>query len=582
MKTICGETIPGAFFKAAEKFSKKNALLYKKEGVYFPVSYGELAQKIKNLAGALQKLGVGKKDGVAILSENRPEWVMADMASLLIGAVTVPLHSTLSPKAIGNIIKHSKAKVLIVSNSNLLHKVLSEKKGLDCLKKIIFLEKLAETEQQTLKGKIFHLKSVLGHNGKEPCKEPFLDPDDVCTVIYTSGTTGNPKGVALTHNNILSNIEAIQEAVPVKETDMFLSFLPLSHILERTTGYYLPLFFGATIAYAENIKQLSQNLREVAPTVLISVPRIFEKFHDGVWDKVNASSALKKRIFKWALRQKRGTVGWFVADILAFKSVRKKIGGKLRLAVSGGASLSENLGKFFLKMGILIIEGYGLTETSPVVSVNRENDFKFGTVGKAVARTKIKISPAKEILVKGPGVFSGYFRDKKNTKAAFDKDGWFNTGDAGFIDDKGFLTVIGRKKEMFVLSGGKNVWPEPVENRLNNDKFILQSFVFGNKRKFVSALIAPDWQEVEIWLKKNNLPMEDREKLIKNPAVSAVFKERIETKINPHLSDFEQVKKFKLLLSAFSQENDELTPTLKLRRHIIEKHHQKEIESLYE
>lgn len=573
--------IPEVFFETAERFSKKTALLYKKEGAYFPITYKELLNNVKIFASSLKKLGIGKGDKVAILSENRPEWVIADLATQSMGGVTVPLHTTFSPVAVSSVLNHCRAKILVVSGSDLLRKAILLEKKLKYLQKIIFLNKLADIEKETFKKDIFHWKTIMARNKGESFEKVFLDPEDICTIIYTSGTTGNPKGVPLTHENILSNVRAVNEIVPVRESDVFLSFLPLSHVLERTVGYYIPILSGATIAYAENIKQLPANFREIMPTVLISVPRVFEKFCDALWDKVNAFSPLKKKIFSWAIKQKRGTVGYAVSDFFFFRKIRKKFGGRLRLAISGGASLSENLAKFFYKIGITIIEGYGLTETSPVISANAEKDFKFGAVGKPISGTKVKIGEDKEILVKGSSVFQGYYRNKKNTAEVFDKQGWFHTGDMGFIDGQGFLTIIGRKKEMLVLSGGKNVWPEPIENLLNNDKFISQSIILGNKRKFVSALIVPDWQEVKIYLKEKNLPLKEHYHLIKDPAVLSVFQKRIDEKINPNLSDFEKIKKFRLLPSEFSQENDELTPTLKLRRHIIEKHYGREIESLY-
>jgi long-chain acyl-CoA synthetase len=257
------------------------------------------------------------------------------------------------------------------------------------------------------------------------------------------------------------------------------------------------------------------------------------------------------------------------------------MGGRLRLTISGGASLNENIGKFFSKIGITVLEGYGLTETSPVIAANREGDFKFGTVGKIVPGVKVKITDQKEVLVKGPNVFKEYFKNKEQTKNAFDKDGWFYTGDLGFLDKQGFLTIIGRGKEMIVTSGGKNVWPEPIENLLNNDKFISQSMVIGEKRKFISALIVPDWQEIEIYLKEQNLALKEHDKLIKDEALLNIFQKRIDEKINPNLSEVEKIKKFRLLPQEFSQEQEELTPTLKLRRHIVEKHYQKTIEDMY-
>ncbi len=574
-------TIPEVFLEIAANSLKKTALLHKKEGVYFPVSYKELLSKVKIFGAALQKFGIKKGDKVAILSENRPEWVVSDLAVMLIGGVSVPLHSTFNANAICQILNHSEAKILIVSNSILLNKVLLFQRDFLYLEKIIFLDKLTEAEKQNSTIKIFSFRALLEHSKDDLHDDVLLEADDSCTIIYTSGTTGHPKGVVLSHRNILSNVEAIIQLIPLKKGDTFLSFLPLSHVLERTVGYYVPILHGATIAYAENVKRLSHNLKEIMPTVLISVPRVFEKMHDSIWDKINAGHPLKKKLFQWALRQKRGTVRYFLADLLVFRQIRGRLGGRLRLTVSGGASLSRHLGQFFYNIGMVIIEGYGLTETSPIISTNRPKEVKFGSVGKVIPGVKLKINDKKGILVKGPNVFLGYFKDEVATRAMFDAEGWFMTGDLGFMDKQGYVSIIGREKEMFVLSGGKNVWPEPIESMLNEDKFILQSIVVGNKQKFVSALIVPDWQEIEIYLKKQNMPLVSRDKLLKNPAILEIFTRRIEEKINPILSDIEQVKKFKLLASQFSQENEELTPTLKLRRHIIERHYEKEIEDLY-
>ncbi len=576
------KAIPEVFFETAKKYPNKPALLYKKEGVYFPIKYKELSKRIMAVASAFQNLGLEKNDKVAILSENRPEWVIADLATMFLGGVVAPLHATFNTRAICNVLNQCRAKILVVSNNELLNKVLLCQKKLKRLKKIIFLEKLAASQKEMLGSKVLSWKAIVSQNQDKECEKIFLDPDEVCSIIYTSGTTGKPKGVCLTHRNFLSNVEAVNEIVPVKENDVFLSFLPLSHVLERMAGYYMPITFGATIAYAESAKELVQNLKEVKPTVMISVPRVFEKFHDAVWDKVNASSPLRKKIFKWALRQKKDTFLYKIADYLAFKKIKQQMGGRLRLTISGGASLNENIGKFFSKIGILILEGYGLTETSPVISANQENDFKFGTVGKVIPGVKVKITDNKEILVKGPNVSQGYFENKKETKQAFDKEGWFLTGDLGFLDKQGFLTIIGRGKEMIVTSGGKNVWPEPIENLLNNDKFISQSIVLGNCQKFISALIVPDWQEVKIYLKEKGAALEEHDKLTKNPYLLSIFQERLDKKINPNLSENEKIKKFKLLPQEFSQEQEELTPTLKLRRRIIEKHCQKTIESMYQ
>lgn len=574
------KTIPELFFETAKKFSKREALLVKKDGVYSPITYKELSEKVKNFAAALKQLKIKKDDKVAILSENRPEWVISDLGAMSIGAIVVPLHTTFSLKAICNVLNHSKSKIIIVSNADLFKKILDFQKKLPFLNKIIFLEDPMPALEKISKKKIFKWEELLAQGAGKKLVSVPLSPERVCSIIYTSGTTGVPKGVMLTHNNFLSNVFAVNEAIPIKENDIFLSFLPLSHVLERLAGYYTPLLFGATIAYAGSVKQLSQNLKEVKPTILISVPRVFEKFYDAIWDKIKNSSLIKRKLFLWALKQKKNSLKYCIAESLVFRKIRKQLGGRLRLTVSGGAPLNENIARFFFKIGILILEGYGLTETSPVVTVNRENDFKFGTVGKPLSKVEVKISSEKEILVRGPNVMKGYFKNSTETKNAIDGEKWFHTGDLGFIDKDGFLTVIGRKKEIIVTSYGKNIWPEEIERELNHDYFISQSIVIGDNRKFISSLIIPDWGGITSFLKEGDLTPEIKEKLIKDPKFLDIYKERIEA-FNQNLSNYEKIVKFKLLVNEFSQEKEELTPTLKLRRHIIEKHYQKEIKEMY-
>ena len=574
------KTIPEIFFQTAEKFSKKPALLAKESGVYFSYTFEQIAKKVKIFANALLDLGIQKGERVVILSENRPEWAIADLGIMSIGAITVPLHPTFNPKAICNVLNHSEAKVVVVAGTDLLVKVLLFQRELPFLEKIIYVEQLNNDLKKISEKKILNWSDLVDRAEFKDFIPKNLNSEDICTIIYTSGTTGNPKGVMLTHKNLLENLEAVKRAVPIKASDIFLSFLPLSHVLERLAGYYVPLLTGASIAYAENAKKLPQNLKEIKPTILISVPRIFEKFYDVIQAKIASSSAFKQNFFHWALRRKDNGFSHWLADHLIFKKIRNQLGGRLRLTVSGGASLNKKIAKFFLKIGILILEGYGLTETSPVISVNRENDFKFGTVGKVLNNIKVKISSEKEILIQGPSLMKGYYKDLAETQNVIDKDNWFHTGDLGFIDQDGFLTIIGRKKEMIVTSGGKNVWPEVIEKEINHDLYISQSMVVGQNRKFISALIVPDWEKVKKFLKSKNLLVKDPEELIKSPEILNLFEERIEL-INKNFSHFEDIVKFKLIVNEFSQEKEEMTPTLKLRRQFIEKHYQREIEEMY-
>ncbi len=575
------ETLPEIFYKTSEKFPDKTAFRYKEEGIYYSLSYKEAKKIIESFAIGLQSLGIKKGDKIALFSENRPEWAFTDLGAQITGAVLVPLHTTLNPRAIGNLINHCEAKILVVSGSELLNKVLIIQQELKNIEKIIFIEELEQEIKNICKKDIIGWEEFLKESEGKELKKVDLNLEEICTIIYTSGTMGEPKGVMLSHNNFISDARAVTEVIPISERDTFLSFLPLSHVLERLAGYYTAIMHGSTIAYAESINTLADNLKEIKPTILISVPRVFEKFYDKVWDKIEDSSKMRREMFLWALKQNGKSIKNKIADQLVFSKIRKQLGGRLRFAVSGGASLNKRIAKFFQKeVGIDILEGYGLTETSPVVSVNRVEDVRLGTVGRALPGVEVKISPEKEILVRGPNVMKGYYRNEELTDEVIDKEGWFYTGDLGFIDQDGFLTVIGRKKELIVTSGGKNVWPEEVENEINHDAFVSQSMVLGHKRKFVSALIVPDWQEVKEYLLDHNLSVKDPDLMIKDENIVSLFEKRIK-KINEHLSRPEQVKKFKLLDEEFSQKKEELTPTLKLRRHIIEKYYRKEIEEMY-
>jgi long-chain acyl-CoA synthetase len=409
----------------------------------------------------------------------------------------------------------------------------------------------------------------------------WADASTIASIVYTSGTTGIPKGVMLTHANFVSNARAALEAIPITEHDIFVSFLPLSHVFERAAGYYVPLVCaGACIAYAENPKVLQENLREVRPTVLIAVPRLFEKLHDTIWAKVNASGALKRKLFIAALKSQANTWQHRVFDHLVFKKIQKRLGGRLRVVVSGGASLNPKLGKFFERLGIRIVEGYGMTEASPIIAANRVDDYAFGTVGRAVTGVEVKIGENKEILARGPNIMAGYHNHPEITGQMIDSDGWLHTGDQGFIDAHGRITIIGRTKEMLVTAGGKNVWPEPIEFALNDDRMVAQSMVVGDGQKFIGALIVPFWPAVLEFAAQHQLPP-DPNVLRTHPKVIEEFSHRVE-RINMHLAEWEQIRNFTLLLEEFTQDRDELTPTLKLRRRAVHHHHKAAIDQLYQ
>lgn len=570
------QTIPEKFKQTAEKFPLRPALKFKYQGTYIDVSFFELAKLVETMAKGLAELGVAKGDRIAILSENRTEWVRSDLAVLTLGAISVAVHTTLSPKIISHILNDSASKILVVSNQEQFNKVkLIEKELLD-LEVIIYLNL---DDKDGVSKKLMSLEEVMDLGEKSQAEiSAQVESDDTAAIVYTSGTTALPKGVMLSHNNFIFNGEAAVTAVPVNEHDVLLSFLPLSHVFERTVGYYAPLVCrGSAIAYAEGVKTLKQNLTEVKPTILVAVPWIFEKIHVGIWDKVKAGSDLKRKIFLWALKQQPGSFNYKLADILVFHKIKKAFGGRLRFAISGGATLNHKLARFFSRIGITIVDGYGLTETSPVITTNRPDNIKFGTVGQHLAGIELKTGPDKEILTRGPHVMQGYYQNEKLTAEAIDKAGWFKTGDLGFIDEDGFLSIIGRKKEMIALSNGKIVWPEQIEVMLNDDRFINQSMVYGNNKSYLTALIIPDWAEV----KRQGISTKEPNQLIKAEKLYKIIEERID-KINQQFADWEKIRKFTLLPKEFSQNRDELTPTLKLRRRILAEHYKSEFDLMYQ
>ena len=574
-------TIPRQFFETAKNFPKRPALKFKFQGAYITLTFDDLKRRVEKLTLSLKSLGLQKGDRLAILSENRTEWVRADLATLILGGIVVPVHTTLSPKIIKHILLDSGSKIVLVSNQEQFNKLVLVIDDLPKLETIIYIN-LDHPENYSGNKKLLSLDDVMNlSNENDSPIEIICQRDDIASIIYTSGTTALPKGVMLTHYNLLFDAEAAITAVPVTEKDILLSFMPLSHVLERTAGYYAPLILrGACIAYAESIKTLSENLKEIKPTILVSVPRVFEKMHTKIWEKVKQGSKLKYKLFIWALHQQPGTINYKIADRLVFSKIKNTLGGHFRFTISGGASLNHKLARFFARIGIKIVEGYGLTETSPVVTVNRPNNIKFGTVGQHLVGVEIKIASDKEILVKGPNVMSGYYNNEALTKESIDPEGWFHTGDLGFIDQEGFLTIIGRRKEMISLSNGKIAWPEQLENILEDDRLIAQAIIFGNNKSYLVGLIVPDWQEVSRQLDKLEMPTKEPDQLVNDQKIINLFNNRID-KINDQFADWEKIRKFALLPKEFSQTKDELTPTLKLRRKTIEQNYQKEIAKLY-
>ena len=582
------------FEDAVQQYGNKPALAHKpRGGTYEDISYTEFGASVDAFSKGLNALGVQKGDRVAILSENRPEWAISDFGILKAGAVNVPMFSTLTAAQVGYILKDSGAKIICVSTEKQLEKCLAIRDEVPTLEQIISFD-VIEGETPT---DVIQWTAACEMVGEEVDND--LHEDDVATIIYTSGTTGNPKGVMLTHGNFIFNLQACKSLIDVGETDVLLSFLPLSHVFERLGGHYVPLFSGAKVAYAESTFTVAQNMQDVAPTVMLSVPRLYETMHERILRAVQEGSPLRQKIFHWGvsvgsavssaiqqgkkpsaiLRLQQG-----IADKLVFAKLKAATGGRLRFFVSGGAALPQSIAEFFHAAGILILEGYGLTETSPVISLNHPEKWKFGTVGASVSGVEVQIAEDGEILTRGPHVMKGYFNNEAATAEVIDEDGWFHTGDIGVVDEDGFIKITDRKKNIIVLSNGKNVAPQPIESELVQSPFISQIMVIGSERKNLAALIVPNFDALKAWASDSDISGDIDSSDIPTLLDTREVQQHIQSEIRNRLTDFadfEQVRRFTLLEKEFSQEDDEMTPTLKLKRNVIMKRYADVIKEMY-
>ncbi|MEE4310355.1 MAG: long-chain fatty acid--CoA ligase [candidate division KSB1 bacterium] len=592
------KTLVEMFQDVVVKHGAKTSLMEKKDGTYQGFSYKEFGDRVKYLALGLASMGIKYGDHVALISENRPEWPIADLGILSSGATNVPIYPTITPQQIEYILKDSGSKIIIVSTPELMDKIIQIFDNVSSLQKVIYMEKPSLVEKY-----MTDFQSVMEEGKAFENKNPDyfektvnkVKPDDLCGIIYTSGTTGAPKGVMLTQDNILSNVKAARSVIRVDETDTFLSFLPLCHSFERMAGQFLAISAGSTIAYAESVDTVADNLGEVKPTLMTAVPRLFEKIYARVIENAEAGSSIKKKIFWWAIgtggkyvdAKSKGKVGPFLqrkynlATKLVFSKLHERVGGNLRFFVSGGAPLSKEIAEFFFKAGILVLEGYGLTETSPVIAVNHEEKFKFGSVGPAIPDVEVKIADDGEILTRGPHIMKGYYKNKAATDEAIDKDGWLHTGDIGFLDSDNFLHITDRKKNIIVTAGGKNVTPATIENLLVTSPYIEQVMVLGDKRRFLSALIVPSYEALEKYASNNGIKYSGRDELLKKNEIQQIVGAEIQ-KLTGELARFEQVRKFTLLPEQFTIEGDEITPSLKIKRKVISEKFADIIEQMYE
>ncbi len=592
------QTLPELFSSVFYHFKgqeSKFPIARKINGVYEPIFYDAFEKDVHTLSAFLKRNGISAKERVAILSENRPGWYLADMAILNIGAINVPLYPSLPANQIEYILNNCSAKAIIVSNMLQLGKILSIWQKLPDLTLVVVMNRLEEAIEDVL-----DLNQVKAMGEKILEEKPWIldgtivEPDDVATIIYTSGTTGVPKGVMLTHRNICENVKSCSSVIRLDDSDCGLSFLPLSHAYERTGGYYLLFSCGATIYLAESVETISLNMSEARPTIIFTVPRLFDRIKMSILKQISTQSALKQKIFYWALNtgekyhrevNERGTaqkllsVQHALAEKLVYSKIKSKFGGRLRYFVSGGAALPQKIGEFFQALDITILEGFGLTETSPVTHVNRPEKIKYGTVGPAVNNVEVKIAGDGEILLKGPNIMKGYWKDEEATREVI-RDGWFHTGDIGIIDRDGYLKITDRKKHIIVTSGGKNIAPMPIEELISESSFVDQVIVIGEKRPFLIALIVPDFNKLKEVLAAEGILAATNKELIENKSILLIFEKLMRT-VSRQLATHEKVRKFLLVDTAFTIENGHMTPTMKLKRKDITSRYAAEIDKVY-
>jgi len=552
-----------------------------------PISSTEIYRGVVGVARALESWGIGKGDRVAILSENRPEWTITDFAALSLGAVTVPIYSTQTAEQTSFILRDSGARVIALSTKHQLEKVLTIQWHTP-LERILVMDAIETAHALHMQGLM--LQGPTDFDPEFDARARSIGPDDLATIIYTSGTTGTPKGAMLTHGNIASNIAYSLDGfgVGTKGEEVSVSFLPLSHVTARHADLAL-LYRGVVLAYCPDIKQLAQVLAEVRPTTFIAVPRVYEKIRQQVILK--ATGFPKDAVYRWALSvgrahraetldgTKPSALSWKIADRLVFSKVRAGMGGKAEEFISGGAPLGRELAEWYADIGIRIHEGYGLTETSPVIAVSTPVMHKLGTVGKPLANVEVRIADDGEVLVRGPSVFKGYWNRPEETRAAF-VDGWFKTGDIGQLDSEGYLSITDRKKDLIKTSGGKFIAPQPIENSLKLNPLIGTAVVIGDRRKFPAVLISPHFPVLEDWARANQVDFASRQTLVAHVKVQALYEGIIE-EVNQDLARFEKLKRVLLVAEEFSAEDGTLTHTLKVRRRGIEEWYQALIDEMY-
>ena len=591
-------TLTEVFEYVARVHSRPDILNYKRAGRWLPISSAEVVQRARLIAAGLYSLGIRRGDRVALLSESRPEWTLTDAGCIFAGAIDVPIYPTLTPPQVQYILKDSGARVLFVVNEAKSREIQPILPNCPAVEHLIVFEKDPESKSTAISLEQLEARGqAFAHQQPELLRELQLQtkPDDLATIIYTSGTTGEPKGVMLTHGNLVSNLVDSSGHFSFGIEDSALSVLPLSHIFERE-AMYMYLYRGMAIYFAESLEMIGPNLREVHPTILVGVPRIFER----IYARIKQSAAEKGRasvaLLDWAVNvaKKRARhllakkrvppllgLQYKLADSLMFFRWKAALGGRIRLLVSGGAALPEELALIYIGAGIPIVQGYGLTETSPVITASSIDVNRVGTVGKPIPNVQVRIAADGEIETRGPNVMRGYYNKPEETRAVFSEDGWFKTGDIGTIDADGFLRITDRKKELLKTSGGKYIAPQPIEQLIKGSRFVNQVVLIGNGRRFPAALIVPDWERLESYAQLKGIETRDRAQLCKHPRIIDLFERQVAA-LTPDLAQFERVKKIGLLENELTIEGGELTPTLKVKRRVVDEKYRDVIDELYE
>ncbi len=577
---------------------KPDLLNYKRDGAWRSISSDEMLARARFIALGLSSLGIRHGDRVALFSENCPEWTLADAGCLFAGVIDVPIYPTLTPPQVAYILKDSGARVLFVQNQAKFDQIKDLLKDCPALERVIFFD--AEGVKDSSAGTF----SDLEERGRELSKEkPDLNeelaravkPEDLATIIYTSGTTGEPKGVMLTHTNLVTNLIDSSGHLSFSAADSVLSVLPYSHVLERL-AMYMYLHHGMSVFYAESMEKIGDNVRETRPTILICVPRLFEKIYMKIKDKAAEGGKMKAGILAWAVNTgkdyARHTLNhqrvppmlafkYKIASRLVFSKWHEGLGGRIRVFISGGAALPDEIALVFAGAGLPIVQGYGLTETSPVISAGRLEDNRIGTVGKPIRNVEVRIAADGEIETRGPNVMQGYYNKPEETRKVFTEDGWFKTGDIGTLDEDGFLRITDRKKELFKTSGGKYIAPQPIEQMIKGSRFVNQVVLIGNGRKFPAALIVPDWEQIRAYAELKGIEERTPAELCKHPRVLDLFERQVEA-LTPNLAQYERVKRIALLENELTIDGDELTPTLKVKRRVVDEKYRDVIDRLYE